>query len=51
MKKVAILVDGDFYLRRYRSHFGSKSSSDPVKVAHEMWLHCMRHINKEREQL
>lgn len=46
-KKVAVLVDGNFYLRRHYSHFGSERSKNPRKVARDVWIHCMKHIRKK----
>ncbi|WP_187860282.1 NYN domain-containing protein [Helicobacter pylori] len=55
-KKVAILVDGDFFIRCYKSHlkkqFGDKHKDpNPKELAHDIHTHCLRHINKENEEL
>ncbi len=55
-KKVAILVDGDFFIRCYKSHlkkqFGDKYKDlNPEKLAHDIHTHCLEHINKENEEL
>ncbi len=55
-KKVAILVDGDFFIRCYKSHlkkqFGDKyKDPNPEKLAHDIHTHCLKHINKENEEL
>ncbi len=55
-KKVATLVDGDFFIRRYKSHlkkrFGDKYEDlNPKKLADNIHTHCLRHINKENEEL
>ncbi len=55
-KKVAILVDGDFFIRCYKSHlkkqFGDKYEDlNPKKLAHDIHTHCLKHINKENEEL
>ncbi len=55
-KKVAILVDGDFFIRCYKSHlkkqFGDKyKDPNPEKLAHNIHTHCLKHINKENEEL
>ncbi len=55
-KKVAILVDGNFFMRCYKSHlkkqFGDKYEDlNPKKLAHHIHTHCLRHINKENEEL
>lgn len=49
--KTAILVDGDFYLRRYFEWFGAKASQEPDVVAQAMWVHCMRHLDKNKDEL
>lgn len=49
--KTAILVDGDFYLRRHYAHFGAERSQDPKVVVDDFWLHCVKHINKDKDQL
>ena len=45
-KKVAILVDGNYYLRRHHAFFGSDKTTDPLKVARSVWTHCMKHVRK-----
>ncbi|GHR25720.1 NYN domain-containing protein [Helicobacter pylori] len=55
-KKVAILVDGDFFIRCYKSHlkkqFGDKYKDlNLEKLAHDIHTHCLKHINKENEEL
>ncbi|MBH0261512.1 NYN domain-containing protein, partial [Helicobacter pylori] len=54
-KKVAILVDGDFFIRCYKSHlrkqFGDKYEDlNPEKLAHDIHIHCLKHINKENDE-
>ncbi|GAA8014195.1 NYN domain-containing protein [Helicobacter pylori] len=54
-KKVAILVDGDFFIRCYKSHlkkqFGDKHEDlNPEKLAHNIHTHCLRHINKKNDE-
>lgn len=50
--KVAILVDGDFYLRRHRIYFkNSSQSNDARSVATDLMRHCMRHIHREKDTL
>lgn len=49
--KTAVLVDGDFFLRRHYSHFGKAQASDPKKVAEYFWIHCIKHLNKDKDQL
>lgn len=55
-KKVAILVDGDFFIRCYKSHLKKQSVDkygvlNPEKLAHDIHTHCLRHINKKNEEL
>lgn len=49
--KTAILIDGDFYLRRHSIHFGRERNTDPKKVACDIQAHCMKHIKKDKDQL
>ncbi|EMH22064.1 hypothetical protein HMPREF1448_00773 [Helicobacter pylori HP260AFi] len=54
-KKVAILVDGDFFIRCYKSHlkkqFGDKYEDlNPEKLAHDIHIHCLKHINKKNDE-
>lgn len=49
--KTAILVDGDFYLRRHYGHFGAENASDPNKVADDFWIHCIKHIHLDKDRL
>ncbi len=48
--KTAILVDGAFYLRRHHSFFGKENSSNPAKVATDLWTHCVKHIEKKSDE-
>ena len=41
--RVAILVDGDFFLRRFRSLAGRRTG---VQMAAELRRYCLRHINR-----
>ncbi|MCB2262755.1 MAG: NYN domain-containing protein, partial [Candidatus Thiosymbion ectosymbiont of Robbea hypermnestra] len=45
--RVAILVDGAFYLRRYQTHFGPNRASDSAQVANDLWTHCIKHLKRE----
>lgn len=45
--RVAVLVDGAFYLRRHQTHFGSTRASDPEKVADDLWRHCIKHVKHD----
>lgn len=49
--KTAVLVDGDFFLRRHHAHFGASQSSDPSKVADDFWKHCIKHLDQNKDQL
>ncbi len=49
--KTAILIDGDFYLRRHAIFFGRGNHSDPQKIASDLMTHCMHHIEKGKDQL
>jgi len=49
--KTAILVDGDFYLRRHAIFFGKEHHNDPQKIATDLITHCMRHIEKGKDRL
>ena len=49
--KTAVLVDGDFYLRRHAIFFGHGNHDDPSKIASDLMAHCMRHINRDKDQL
>lgn len=44
-KKTAILVDGGFFLKRYRFIIRAKNL-DPVKTAGDLWTMCMKHLNQ-----
>jgi len=49
-RKVAVLVDGAFYLRRHHSYFkdDTKRVSSPRKVARDLWIHCVKHVKKDQ---
>ncbi|GAA9718772.1 hypothetical protein VN0031_02100 [Helicobacter pylori] len=54
-KKVAILVDGGFFIRCYKSHLKKQSGDkykdlNPEKLAHDIHTHCLRHINKKNDE-
>ncbi|GAA8674081.1 NYN domain-containing protein [Helicobacter pylori] len=54
-KKVAILVDGDFFIRCYKSHlkkqFGDKyKDPNPEKLAHNIHTYCLKHINQKNDE-
>jgi len=48
-KKTAILVDGGFFLKRYRSIYKIKTP-DPVKTANDLWEMCLRHLKQAKNE-
>lgn len=48
MRNVAILVDGDFYLKQHRKYF---KQADGKQVGKDILNHCLKHIIKEEERL
>ncbi len=55
-KKVAILVDGDFFIRCYKSHLKKQSSDkyeglNPKKLARHARTYCLKHINKSIKRM
>ncbi|BAJ56163.1 NYN domain-containing protein [Helicobacter pylori] len=54
-KKVAIPVDGDFFIRCYKSHLKKQSGDkyenlNPEKLAYNIHTHCLKHINKKNDE-
>lgn len=54
-KKVAILVDGDFFIRCYKSHLKKQSGDkygdlNPKKLADNIHTHCLKHTNKKNDE-
>ncbi len=54
-KKVAILVDGDFFIRCYKSHLKKQSVDkygvlNPERLAHAIHTHCLKHINQKNDE-
>lgn len=50
-KKVAILVDGDFFIRCYKSHLKKQPEDlNPKKLAHHIHTYCLKHINKKNDE-
>ncbi|UOR37946.1 NYN domain-containing protein [Helicobacter pylori] len=54
-KKVAILVDGDFFIRCYKSHLKKQSVDkyedlNPERLARAIHTYCLKHINKENDE-
>ncbi len=55
-KKVAILVDGGFFIKCYKSHlkkqFGDEyKGPNPEKLADNIHTYCLKHINKEKRMM
>lgn len=48
-KKTAILVDGGFFIKRYRSLIGIKNL-DPIKTANDLWIMCLKHLNQAKSE-
>src|SRR5690606_14558090 len=46
-KKTAILVDGGFFLKRYRS-LNRLKKLDPVRTAADLWQMCIRHLSQAK---
>lgn len=46
-KKTAVLVDGGFFLKRYRS-INKVRNLDPVKTANDLWEMCLRHLSQAK---
>ncbi len=46
-KKTAILVDGGFFLKRYRSIHKIKKL-DPVRTASDLWEMCLKHLTQAK---
>lgn len=46
-KRTAILVDGGFFLKRYRS-INKVKSLDPVKTASDLWEMCLSHLSQAK---
>lgn len=51
-EKVAILVDGDFFIRRHFKHFGKMHDEiSPTQMATNIHNHCLKHLDKDRDML
>ncbi len=48
-KKTAILVDGSFFLKRYRS-INKIRKPDPVKTANDLWEMCLKHLKQAKNE-
>ena len=49
MKKTAILVDGAFFLKRYRSIKGLKQL-DAKRTATDLWEMCLKHLSQAKDE-
>lgn len=50
LKKTAILVDGGFYLKRYRSII-RPATFDPTKIATDLWEMCLKHLSQSNNEI
>lgn len=48
-KRTAILVDGGFFIKRYRS-INKISQLDPEKTAKDLWEMCLKHLSQAKEE-
>ncbi|RMF66844.1 MAG: NYN domain-containing protein [Calditrichaeota bacterium] len=48
MKPTAILVDGAFFLKRYRKCYRNGKNDDPATVARNMYTMLLKHVEHER---
>jgi uncharacterized LabA/DUF88 family protein len=48
-KRTAILVDGAFFLKRYRS-LNKVKQPDPKKTANDLWEMCLRHLTQAKDE-
>lgn len=46
-KRTAILVDGGFFLKRYRS-INKIKIADPIKTANDLWQMCLSHLTQAK---
>ena len=46
-KRTAILVDGSFFLKRYRS-INKVKNLDPVRTANDLWEICLKHLTQAK---
>lgn len=56
LKRVAILVDGDFFIKRHIAYFKklknlSTYQPTPLEMADNLHIHCLKHIKKDKEEL
>ncbi|MEA3447598.1 MAG: NYN domain-containing protein [Bacteroidota bacterium] len=50
IKKTAILVDGGFFLKRYRS-INRIKKLDPKKTANDLWEMCLYHLTQAKGEI
>lgn len=48
-KKTAILVDGGFFLKRYRS-INKIKKMEPIRTANDLWEMCFRHLTQAKSE-
>ena len=48
-KKTAILVDGGFFIKRYRSIIRA-TSLDPIRIANDLWIMCIKHLEQAKSE-
>ena len=48
-KRTAILVDGGFFLKRYRS-INKVKNLDPVRTANDLWEMCLKHLTQAKSE-
>lgn len=48
-KKTAILVDGGFFLKRYRS-INKIKKMEPIRTANDLWEMCLRHLTQAKSE-
>lgn len=48
-KRTAILVDGGFFLKRYRS-INKIQNPDPVRTANDLWEMCLKHLTQAKNE-
>ncbi|MCP4551815.1 MAG: NYN domain-containing protein [Bacteroidetes bacterium] len=48
-KRTAILVDGGFFLKRYRL-INKVKNPDPVKTASDLWEMCLKHLTQAKSE-
>lgn len=48
-KRTAILVDGGFFLKRYKS-INKIKKLDPIKTANDLWEMCLKHLTQAKSE-